>query len=204
VVNRNDLKDVTLAILAGGEGSRMGKPKAELRVRGVPILQYLLQQFSWPGPTLLVTAPGRSQPPGGEWFNRKATDSVAGQGPLRGVLTAIEHATTERVVIATVDMPGIDLAQLRWLVDQLASDSLGVITRRATASGEQIEPFPLVVRTVAATTIRRRLEENARSVHALQSESGFVVAVIPPDWPESTWINLNEPGDYEAFVRSME
>ena len=49
------MRDVTLAILAGGAGSRMGEPKANLSVRGRPILQYLFERFNWPGPTMLVT-----------------------------------------------------------------------------------------------------------------------------------------------------
>src|SRR5438552_17571218 len=84
------LRQCTRAILAGGEGSRMGKPKALLEINGRPILAYLLEQFAWPGPTLLVTAPGREKPPGHELFSREVVDPVAGEGPLRGILTALE------------------------------------------------------------------------------------------------------------------
>ena len=52
----SSLSNVTLAILAGGEGSRMGKPKGHLEIAGKPILAYLLDQIGWPGPTMLVTA----------------------------------------------------------------------------------------------------------------------------------------------------
>ncbi|MDB5911273.1 MAG: hypothetical protein JWP34_5390, partial [Massilia sp.] len=80
--------DVTLAILAGGEGSRMGKAKGLLRVGpepGQPILGYLLNRLAWRGPTMLVTAPGRDHPPGWEQFDRELIDPEAGGGPLRGV-----------------------------------------------------------------------------------------------------------------------
>src|SRR6478609_398221 len=46
-------EQITLAILAGGRGSRMGKPKSHLRLHGRPILEYLLQRLAWPGPKLL-------------------------------------------------------------------------------------------------------------------------------------------------------
>ena len=63
----NEAKDsVTLAVLAGGEGSRMGLPKAELAIQDKPLLTFLLDRLKWPGPTLLVTAPGREHPPGFE------------------------------------------------------------------------------------------------------------------------------------------
>src|SRR5436305_504355 len=101
------LLQVTLALLAGGESSRMGRPKANIQLRGRPILEYLLDQFVWPGPTLLVTAPGHEKPPGWERFDREVSDPVAGSGPLRGVMTALESISTPLVAIVTVDMPGI-------------------------------------------------------------------------------------------------
>ena len=64
------MTQTTLAILAGGEGSRMGQPKAELRIGARPILSYLLDRFLWAGPTILVTAPGRKRPPGATGFDR--------------------------------------------------------------------------------------------------------------------------------------
>ena len=51
------LRDVTLAVLAGGKGERMGMAKDALEIDGRPILRHLLDRARWPGPTLLVTAP---------------------------------------------------------------------------------------------------------------------------------------------------
>ena len=99
--------DATLAILAGGEGSRMGMPKAHLTIDGRPILDYLLDEIPWPGPTMLVTAPGREHPPGWKRFTHEVTDPAARQQPLRGVLTALENLATPLLLILTVDMPAI-------------------------------------------------------------------------------------------------
>ena len=43
------MRNVTLAILAGGQSSRMGAPKANLDVGGKPMLRYLLDQARWAG-----------------------------------------------------------------------------------------------------------------------------------------------------------
>src|SRR4051794_29668278 len=102
---RQKASNITLAILAGGAGSRMGRAKGELRIAGEPILEYLLDRFDWPGPTMLVTAPGREHPTGWARFTREVTDPVSDQGPLRGILTALENATTEVVIVTPVDMP---------------------------------------------------------------------------------------------------
>src|SRR3954463_11699786 len=100
-------ENITWAVLAGGEGIRMGRPKGDLEINGLPILRYLLQRVEWSGPTLLVTAPGRERPPAHYDFDREVVDPAAGLGPLRGVLTAIEAAQTESLVVSTVDMPGL-------------------------------------------------------------------------------------------------
>src|SRR3954471_1425448 len=104
--------EVTLAILAGGRGERMGKPKGLLRVGDQPILTCLLKRFSWRGPTMLVTSPGRERPPGAEDFDLEVADPIEGKGPVRGVLTALENSTTENLIVASVDMPLVGREQL--------------------------------------------------------------------------------------------
>ena len=192
------MSDVTLAILAGGEGARMGVAKGDLRIGRTPILAYLLRRMAGEEQTMLVTAPGREHPPACERFDREVVDPVAGQGPLRGVLTALEHASTPIVVVATVDMPGMGREQLRWYVDRLSDrpDILGVMARR----GEQIEPFPAAFRIEAADVVRAELQAGRGSVRQLCERAGFVTFESPPGWDERTWTNLNRPQDLQAFL----
>jgi molybdopterin-guanine dinucleotide biosynthesis protein A len=195
--NDDDNDDVTLCILAGGEGRRMGRPKGELRIGDVPILQYLLDRFAWLGPTMLITAPGREHPPAWEMFDREVVDPVAGLGPLRGLLTALEQASTPIIVVTTVDMPGIGRPQLDFVVDHLCSkpNRLGVMTQRAIDDLVQIEPFPSAFRIDARHLIAQELAAQRRSVHRLSSIEQFDVLDVPIDWPESVWTNLNTPDD---------
>src|SRR2546423_14894862 len=126
------MADATLAILAGGESSRMGTPKASLLIRGQPILEHLLDQIAWPGKTMLVTAPGREHPPGSGRFDLEVQDPPGGGGPLRGILTALEHLQTPVLVVMPVDMPEIRKAHLQFLVNELMKREkcLGLFMRR--------------------------------------------------------------------------
>src|SRR5438552_4199652 len=110
----------TLALLAGGAGTRMGKPKAWLQYNNQPILEYLLDRWRWPGETLLITSPGRERPPGSSRFTREVIDPLPDQGPLRGMLTALQSSHTDTLIIATCDMPLIDNDHFTWLADQLS------------------------------------------------------------------------------------
>jgi molybdopterin-guanine dinucleotide biosynthesis protein A len=183
------LGGVTLAILAGGEGSRMGRPKGLLEINGVPILTWILGQLRWPGPTMVVTAPGRERPPGWELFDRETTDPIAGLGPLRGITTALEAATTDRTIILPVDMPFMNLRALTWLAHQPAAS--GVLLRNGGDAEEQIEPMPLLVLRSALPTLLRCLEEKRIAVRGLALEPGFSVVTAPADWEDQVWQNLN-------------
>lgn len=197
-----DAADVTLAVLAGGAGSRMGQPKGALRVHGRPILVYLLDRFAWPGPTLLVTAPGRDRPPGADRFSREVVDPAAGLGPLRGVLTALEHLTTPLLVVTPVDMPLVRPAQFRWLADRLMArrDLLGMMVRRDAG---RLEPLPCALRAPALPVVRDHLAAGRRSLHSLVTTTratGIVAAPAPGDWPAETWTNVNDPDEWAAFL----
>jgi molybdenum cofactor guanylyltransferase len=192
-------RNTTLAVLAGGEGSRMGRPKGELRVGGRPILQYLLAQWKWTGPTILITAPGREKPPGWEAFDREVSDPAPGEGPLRGIVTALQLcAPADIIVIATCDMPRVTTQMLTHLASALAADEsiLAVMTRR----GRTIEPFPMAVRRASMNVLRQRLERGERSLQSLTTLPQFTLIEPPADWGPDVWTNLNDPADYQRFL----
>ena len=190
---------VTLAILAGGEGARMGQPKANLRIDGKPILEYLLGRFAWPGPTLLVTAPGREHPPGCERFSAEAIDPVPDQGPMRAIHTALEHTKTSTVVITTIDMPALGAKEFQWLIDRFAKhpEAVALMPRH----GEQIEPFPSIFRIAAVSMVQGYIALGRLSVQTLAERPR--VLTEPVDWDESVWTNVNRPEDFNAFLQGM-
>lgn len=177
----------------------MGTPKAELLVRGQPILQFLLDRWRWPGPALLVTAPSREHPPGCELFSREVSDAIAGQGPLRGVVSALEAAgDAEIVLVTTCDMPLVTSEMLEFVAAKLADNTaaLGLMSKR----GDEIEPFPLAIRPAALPLLHQRLNDGQRSLHSLSQRSEFRLIEAPAHWPPAVWTNLNSPDDFRQFL----
>jgi molybdopterin-guanine dinucleotide biosynthesis protein A len=197
-----DISSVTLAVLAGGEGRRMGFPKQHLQINGRPILEFLLDRFDWPGPTLLITTPGREKPARAEAFDAEAVDAVQNQGPLRGVLTALENTTTDLVVVTTVDMPAISAEHLQWIAERLISrpEIQGLMLRRIIDGKEEIEPFPFACRRDAATVVATQLASERRSLHSLAKLPAIGVEPAPAGWPASVWTNLNLPAEFQTFI----
>jgi molybdopterin-guanine dinucleotide biosynthesis protein A len=183
--------DVTLAILAGGRGERMGKAKGLLQVGDQPILTYLLKRFNWRGPTMLVTSPGREKPPGAEGFDVEVVDPVEGMGPVRGLITALENSKTQILIVASVDMPLVGREQLLWLVEEIQEKS-GVMIQH---QGE-VEPFPSIFNK------ERAGRPSYESMRALTKMPGFAVLQSPKSWSDEIWTNLNEPGDLSAFLQN--
>ena len=197
----HDVSAVTLAVIAGGLGRRMGVPKAWLRVGDESILAWIHRRFNWPGPTMLVTAPATANPPGAEIFDQHCLDPVSDAGPLRGILTALENASTPMIIAVTVDMPAIDRHQLVWLTTILDAnpESQGVMCCVNRNKQHQIEPFPSIFRADAGKLIAERLELGRRSVQGLCEDPKFLAALVPPDWPDDVWTNLNDPAQFATF-----
>ena len=102
---------------------------------------------------------GREHPPGCEKFSIEVTDPQA-QGPLRGILTGLENLMAPIVVVITVDMPGVRIEQVRWLVDHLAKQpqTLGIMCRRMGESCDCVEPFPSIYRREGARRSRNAFQ----------------------------------------------
>ena len=180
----------------------MGRPKETLLLGGRPVLTALLDRWGWQGPTLLVTSPSRPAPPDADRFDRRASDPVENRGPLQGVLVAVSEATTDLVIVMTVDMPNIGRLHVQPLIDEArGANVVGVCYRRR----ERIEPFPLLIDRSTKTMLKLRLDAGARSVHALATEDRFSVLEAKREWDEDVFENLNTPEDvarWEAAPRT--
>lgn len=194
--------EITLAVLAGGKGTRMGRPKSLLQLGGRPILEYLLDRWQWAGPKILVTSPGLEHPPAWERFDREVVDEVADQGPLRGVLTALENSKSLITLAVTVDMPHISGEQLQWLAQMSRGrqDLVGMMCRRGDHGTASIEPFPSIFSAAAAQQLRQRLAAGQLSVMKLLDDPGFAAVDAPSGWDRRTWLNLNRIEDLRAFA----
>lgn len=192
------MSDVTLAILAGGKGVRMGTPKSNLTFSGKPILVYLHERFAWAGKTMLVSGIGNEHPAGWECFDREVTDAVADQGPLRGVLTALQNCTTDLLALVTVDMPAITREMLEYLIEQVKADAqaLGAMYQRPIDGAFRIEPFPCILQRSLANAVARRIEQGKRSVYGL-CEDRVKTVQAREEWGEGVWRNLNTPADLD-------
>jgi molybdopterin-guanine dinucleotide biosynthesis protein A len=107
---------VSIAILAGGQSSRMGTNKALSVVGGKRIIDRIIERVRGLGSELLIIA---NLPE--DYANLGLpihADVIPGKGPLGGLYTAISTAQSEYVLAVSCDQPFLNARLLQYLIDQ--------------------------------------------------------------------------------------
>lgn len=110
--------EFTVAILIGGDSSRMGTDKALYEVEGQAMAQRVADAATRAGASEIMFiggTPARGKKFSGTWKK----DLFPGEGPLGGVITALKAAVNDSVVVLSCDMPFITDAVIASLVKAL-------------------------------------------------------------------------------------
>jgi molybdopterin-guanine dinucleotide biosynthesis protein A len=124
-----------------------------------------------------------------------ARDDEEGQGPLAGIVAALDSVGTTFAIVAGGDMPEIQPSVLVLMLGA-ATDADAV----ALADGSDVRPLPCVVRVERAAEIAPAVMASGRaSVRALLDQL-HVTAIDEASWtaldPERrTLVDVDEPGD---------
>lgn len=107
---------VTGVVLAGGRSSRFGRDKALLELGGETLLVRAVRTLSGLAGEVLVLGPVEraAQAPG----VRAIPDERPGDGPLPALATALREMRGERMIAVATDMPLLNPALLRHLLDR--------------------------------------------------------------------------------------
>lgn len=144
-------------------------------------------------------------------FEREmVSDQWPGEGPLGGIITALEHGARDLTecewnLILSCDMPFLTSEWLSFLCERAVKSKAQVVVPH---SKHGPEPLCACYRTNAVGALRAAFESGVRKVtHALQQVSAEVLDEV--DWKrfDSTgklfW-NMNTAEDYEEARRILE
>jgi molybdopterin-guanine dinucleotide biosynthesis protein A len=180
--------DFTVAILIGGDSSRMGSDKATFEVDGLPMATRVAQAAKAAGAAeilLVGSTQAKAKKLSGTWKK----DSFPGEGPLGGVITALKSASHDSVVVLSCDMPFITDAVITSLVRGLndAQASVGRTDRLnwlcAAWSKEE-----------CLQTLQGVWKRNERAVH----RAAVLLDVAEVPVPAVAVRNINTPADLLA------
>jgi len=107
--------EFSVAILVGGDSSRMGSDKATYEVDGSPMAVRVAQAAEAAGAAEILLI-GGTQAKAKKLVGTWKKDAFPGEGPLGGVITALKAASHDSVVVLSCDMPFITDAVISSLV----------------------------------------------------------------------------------------
>ena len=182
--------DFSVAVLIGGDSSRMGTDKATFPVDGVPMADRVASAAMEAGAAevLLVGGPqSRSEGLSGTWKK----DGWPGEGPLGGVITALKSASHDTVVVLSCDMPFITPAVIQSLV-RAVSDAQAAVGRTDRLNWL----CAAWSRSECLQALQSVWKRNERAVH----RAAVLLDVVEVPVPAVAVRNVNTPADLETSV----
>lgn len=120
---------LTVAINAGGQSARMGTDKAFVEILGQPLIEHVIERVSGLGQaeTILVS----NRPDDYAHLGLPMVgDVLPDKGSLGGIYTALYHSQTPYTLVVACDMPFLNPALLRTMIDLCAGDQYDIIVPR--------------------------------------------------------------------------
>jgi molybdenum cofactor guanylyltransferase len=194
-------------VLAGGGSTRFGRDKALVEVGGRPMLERMVELLRRVAKEVkIVAAPNKYA----KFGVTMVEDQWPGEGPLGGIVTALEDAARNTAppewnLILSCDMPFLTPEWLAFLGERAVRSKAEVVFPHS-ASGP--EPLCACWQTAAAAKLRTGFESGVRKVTEgialLRAE-----VLDAPDWRRfdsagRLFWNMNTAKDYDEARRIMD
>jgi molybdenum cofactor guanylyltransferase len=191
---------VSIAILAGGRSSRMGRDKSFVLLDGKPVIEHVLDRLHGLGlPICIVTNTPDSY---AQYGLSMFADMLPEAGALGGLYTALHASTREYALCVACDMPFLNTDLLQYLID-LRKEEADIIAPRVHGYAETLHA---VYRKTCLTPIREQIARGNLRISAFydQVRVRFVkegeVRRFDPDL--RSFVNLNTPEELAAAQSS--
>lgn len=194
-----DSEAISAVILAGGRGSRLGgEDKGLVKIAGRPMISYVIEALQGQAADIIISA-NRHLPDYAEFGLPVLKDSVTGyQGPLAGILTALEHCETDYLLTVPCDAPLLadDFAE-RMLQHLSASNADACV---AECHGRR-QPVHTLLHTRVRESAEQAVDRNDLAMHSWLKS----LNTVSVDFTDSTeqFENLNNEIDRQRLEKLL-
>lgn len=180
------------AVLAGGQGVRLGGGKPMRDFAGATLLDHAAARArAWGAPTVLVLrSPDQAAAAGMTVIH----DDPAVPGPLGGLAAALDWARgagAQAILTLPCDMPFLP----EDLPHRLNAALVAGVSAAMASSGGRRHPICALWRPSALEALRQRAAEGRLSLHGLADQVG-AVDVVWADAVPDPFFNINTPDDF--------
>ena len=181
--------DITGVILAGGRGQRMGGlDKGLMPLAGKPMVAHVLDALCPQVTTVLINA-NRNQDRYAAFGHRVVADSIGEYyGPLAGMASTMELATTQYVLTVPCDSPLMAHDLVARLYRALSQDKADISVAH---DGERVHPVFALLRRDLSPSLHQYLRSGERKIDRWFAQHKLAVAYFPDE--RETFINVNDP-----------
>ncbi len=186
---------VSIAILAGGKSSRMGRDKSFVELEGKPLIGHVIErvsQLSLPI-TIIANHPQAYQVFGIPVF----TDVLTERSSLGGLYSAIYHSQTEYTLCVACDMPFLNPMLLNYMIS-VSTDGDAVVPM----IGEHPQGLHAIYRKTCLAPMLQELKNNhlkIREFYRLVNTHRIDEATLRQyDHDLRSFANVNTPEALEA------
>lgn len=175
-------------ILIGGRSSRMGRPKHLICFEnGETWLERNVKMLS-PFVDRVFLSGGGDIPTALEYFER-ITDAEGFQGPMAGIMGAIEKYPSGNWLVMACDMPVVSGEAVAWLIKQFDGFRGNALIPKNSETGK-LEPLFAVYRSEIEKAFRAAAASNKFALTAICEHEDILTPLIPrPLLP--SWSNVN-------------
>jgi molybdopterin-guanine dinucleotide biosynthesis protein A len=125
-------------------------------------------------------------------------DVLPGEGPLVGLLSALEECETPWLLAVAGDMPAVTLEVLAWIQDSAES---GKGQAWIPLLDSRMEPLCAAYSKSLAPNMRKSIHAGERSIQKFLQASKSKIDFLPvPLKMKPQFLNLNRPQDWEEFT----
>ncbi len=190
---KNILNDITGAILAGGQSTRMGQDKALLTLNGKSFIQRIAEELQKIFTDVIVI----SDFAGCYDFLHLPVygDIYKNCGPLSGIHSALVNSNSKSVFVASVDLPLASCVLMKYIIDRSHAEDTTLFF-----VDDRIQPlFGLYNRTCLPILINH-LEEKQYSVQYFIKNIHSNILPASPEFIKLLF-NINTRNDYSNLAR---
>jgi molybdenum cofactor guanylyltransferase len=124
-------------------------------------------------------------------------DRYPGQGPLGGILTALEHTTADWNLVVACDMPGLSAEFLAGLIDAASRSHADALLPLGPAG--RLEPLCALYHRRAFPALAPAFANGTRKILAALEDTGITLCpLLVPD--AGVFQNVNTPEDWAPWA----
>ena len=182
-------------VLAGGESRRMGQDKALLARDGKSQLAHIVELLDQVVDEVFVSTRNEQRDDTERARYQQIVDQFDGVGPVAGILTAMREYPDASWLVVACDLPNIDVATLRHLLDN--GNSEHPFTAYRSSYDDLPEPLCAIYRPAAANIVAGFVDDGVNCPRKILIRSDTQLLEQPN--PRSL-DNINTPEDLANSV----